>query len=182
MNSEWGRFGCFLPETVQLDSNQTKKTLTILLDIDGVLVTTPSWKPVELLSDGFLKFNERATENLKQLIEKTNASIVLTTTHRIKHSEEDWKEIFKLRGLEIESVSKINSKTQIDQLGNRAAEISEWIEKEGQNQNYVIIDDDLSINSLPMHIKERWAQTKPLIGFDEEAMMRALRILMPILP
>jgi HAD domain in Swiss Army Knife RNA repair proteins len=60
--------------------------MTILLDIDGVLVTTPSWRTTEILSDGFMKFNEAAVTNLRRLITETNADIILTTTHRITYS------------------------------------------------------------------------------------------------
>ena len=151
--------------------------MTILLDIDGVLVTTPSWKPTERLSDGFMKFNETATENLALLFFETNASIVLTTTHRINFDETEWKEIFKTRGLNFQNISKLNNKTSIDQLVDRATEIKEWVEKFGRNENYVIIDDDLSINGLSNDIKERWVSTRPLIGFDKDAKNKALYIL-----
>ncbi len=59
--------------------------MTILLDIDGVLETTPPWKHPEMLDDGFMKLNENALKNLSILHKKTNASIVLTTTHRINY-------------------------------------------------------------------------------------------------
>ena len=150
--------------------------MTILLDIDGVLVTTPSWKPTEQLSDGFMKFNEKATKNLNTLFEETNASIVLTTTHRINFDEDKWKEIFKMRGLDFAKISKLNDKTQISELLDRATEIKEWVEKSGYDENYIIIDDDLSINGLSENIKERWVMTKPLLGFDNEAMEKALSI------
>jgi hypothetical protein len=82
--------------------------MTILLDIDGVLVTTPSWTQTEILADGF---------------------------------------------------------------------IDEWVKQFGQNENYVIIDDDLSLGSLTTEVKERWVSTKPLIGFDKDAKEKALTIL-----
>jgi hypothetical protein len=41
--------------------------MTILLDIDGVLEMTPIWRPVEIHSDGFMKLNEKALENLSIL-------------------------------------------------------------------------------------------------------------------
>jgi hypothetical protein len=151
--------------------------MTILLDIDGVLVTTPSWKPTEQLSDGFMKFNETATENLAILFMETNASIVLTTTHRINFDETQWKEIFNTRGLHFHTITKLNSNTRIDQLVDRATEIKEWVEQYGEQENYVIIDDDLSINGLPNEIKERWVSTRPLIGFDKDAQAKALYIL-----
>lgn len=151
--------------------------MTILLDIDGVLVTTPIWKPTEQLSDGFMKFNENAAENLAILFKETNASIVLTTTHRISFDETKWKEIFKKRGLSFHTITKLNGKTSINQLGDRATEIADWVEQSGKNENYVIIDDDLSLHGLPDEIKEHWVPTKTLIGFDKYARAKALSIL-----
>jgi len=151
--------------------------MTILLDIDGVLVTTPGWKQAEHLADGFMKFSETAVSNLAALYKETNAAIVLTTTHRINYSESQWKEIFKRRGLNFQTISKINDKTEISQLPDRATEIKEWTKSNSIDNNYVIIDDDLSINSLDDSIKERWVATKPLIGFDKEAKEKALLIL-----
>lgn len=151
--------------------------MIILLDIDGVLETTPTWRQVEIHSDGFMKLNEKALENLSILHKRTNASIVLTTTHRINYDETKWKEIFRLRGLNVETISKLNNKTEISQLLDRGTEIKEWVEKKGKGQNYVIIDDDQSINALPEYLKERWVATRPSIGFDKEALEKALLIL-----
>ena len=151
--------------------------MTILLDIDGVLVTTPSWQPTEQLSDGFMKFNQAAVENLAVVYKETNASIVLTTTHRINFDEAKWKDIFRTRGLNFQTITKLNNKTKIDQLADRATEIREWVEQNGQNENYVIIDDDSSLNGLTDDIKERWVSTKQLIGFDKDAKVKTLNIL-----
>lgn len=41
-----------------------------ILDIDGVLVTTPGWKRPEILADGFIKFNEKAVQNLANLLKE----------------------------------------------------------------------------------------------------------------
>lgn len=151
--------------------------MTILLDIDGVLETTPTWRQAEIHSDGFMKLNEKALENLSILYKRTNASIVLTTTHRINYDETKWKEIFRLRGLNFATISKLNNKTEISQLLDRGTEIKEWVEQKGEEQNYVIIDDDQSINALPEYIKERWVATRPSIGFDKEALEKAILIL-----
>ena len=152
-------------------------TMTILLDIDGVLVTTPGWKQVEHLSDGFMKFSETAVSNLASLYKETRASIVLTTTHRINYTESEWKEIFKVRGLDFAIISKLDDKTALSQLLDKATEIKEWVKNNPVDNNYVIIDDDLSIHSLEDSIKERWVTTKPLIGFDKACKDKALQIL-----
>ena len=154
-----------------------KYKMIILLDIDGVLVTTPSWKKVEQLEDGFMKFDEKATECLAELYEETNASIILTTTHRITYSIENWKKIFHKRGLYFENISKINEKSKIEELTSRGNEIKEWVEKTGFEKNYVIIDDDLSINSLEKKIKDRVVFTKQSIGFDRNGKNKAIEIL-----
>lgn len=151
--------------------------MTILLDIDGVLVTTPSWRTPELLSDGFLKFNERAAKNLAQIIEETQAAIVLTTTHRINYSISEWKGLLQARGIYPTSISKLNDIGGLNDMADRATEIKEWVEKQKGSEKFVIIDDDLSINSLPPYIKARCVQTKPLIGLDDEATARALEVL-----
>ena len=150
--------------------------MTILLDIDGVLETTPPWKRPEMLDDGFMKLNENALKNLSILYKMTNASIVLTTTHRINYDIDQWKAIFNTRGLNFETITKINDKTEISQLLDRGTEIKEWVDREGINLNYIILDDDHAIHALPNSIKERWVATIPTIGFDKTALEKALRL------
>ena len=151
--------------------------MTILLDIDGVLVTTPAWRTAELDTDGFLRFNEKAAKNLARIIDETNAAIVLTTTHRINYSVDEWKEIFKVRGIHPFSVSKLNDIKTIGDMADRATEIKEWVDKQTDRQPYVIIDDDLSINGLPLTIKGKCVLTKSMLGLDEESTIKALDIL-----
>ncbi len=151
--------------------------MIILLDIDGVLVTTPSWKPAELLADGFLKFNEKAASNLARIIAETNASVVLTTTHRISYPVEKWKELLQTRGINPASISKINEVTALCDMADRAIEIQEWVNKQVSGERFVIVDDDLSINGLPPSIKEKCVLTSPMIGLDEAAATKALDVL-----
>ncbi len=151
--------------------------MMILLDIDGVLVTTAAWRPVEILADGFMKFNGKAAANLQKLILETGATIVLTTTHRINYSTDTWKDIFKLRGISANTISKINDRNSIPVMLDRATEIKEWFHNGGNKQHFVVIDDDPSLNGLPTILKNKCVITKPLIGLDEEATTSALRIL-----
>ena len=152
--------------------------MTILLDIDGVLVTTPSWRRPELLQDGFMKFKEQAVTNLSLLLGATNAHIVLSTTHRINFDLETWRCLFNTRGLNITSLSKINAQTILDPKETRAEEILKWIDSPGSDKNYVIIDDDTSIHALPEFIKARWVRTSALIGFDAACLQKAMQVLM----
>jgi len=143
--------------------------MTILLDIDGVLVTTPSWQKPEFLPDGFMKFNDKSVKNLAFILDKTKASIVLTTTHRVYHSIDNWKTLLANRGIVSSEITIINNKTSLADFADRATEIKEWVDLYGDNNKYVIIDDDSSLQDLPMAIKRNWVKTNPLIGLDDEA-------------
>lgn len=150
--------------------------MIILLDIDGVLVTTGGWKKQEILSDNFAQFNLIAVENLNRLILETNASILLTSSHRNKHTSIEWKRIFETRGIrvsDIESIKKGDSGSQI----NRAALVTEWINKSGKKKHFVIIDDDTSLYSLPSFIQDKCVITKPLIGLGKPETEKAINIL-----
>jgi sugar-specific transcriptional regulator TrmB len=154
--------------------------MVILLDIDGVLVTKPSWEKVESGPDGFMLFNKGSAENLAFILSETNASVVLTTTHRINFDLEKWIEIFASRGINISAISKLNNKNSLAEMHDRGTEIKEWVDSNRDQQDYVIIDDDTSINNLPSAIKNRWVATKPFIGIDDEAKERVLAILQNI--
>jgi hypothetical protein len=151
--------------------------MVILLDIDGVLVTEPSWKKVEIGADGVMLFNKQSAENLVDILSLTGADVVLASTHRISFTIERWLEIFKIRGIAINKLSKLNDRQSLSDMQDRGSEIQEWIHKNGE-ANYVIIDDDLSINNLPTAIKQRWVTIKPHIGIDIEAKQKVLDILL----
>ena len=75
------------------------QVLYILLDIDGVMVPAKSWKAPELLKDGFPAFTDAAVRSLNKILERTRATIVLTTSHRDRFSELEWSGIFLNRGI-----------------------------------------------------------------------------------
>ncbi|GAL85814.1 hypothetical protein MYP_3043 [Sporocytophaga myxococcoides] len=124
-----------------------------------------------------MKFNSKAEKNLIRLLSETNASIVLTTTHRITYSVEKWKEIFNNRDIPVLSIEKVNTRQAIDEMPDRCIEIKEWVDNFGTGRQFVIIDDDLSINSLLSDIKDKRVTTKSMIGLDDECTERAIRIL-----
>jgi len=67
----------------------------ILIDIDGVFITTPAWKSDILHTDGYSDFNAQAVENFNELISKTNAELWLTSSRSINKSLKELNEIFK---------------------------------------------------------------------------------------
>lgn len=151
--------------------------MVILLDIDGVLVSAAPWRKVELLPDGFVKFDETASRNLATLIAKTSATIVLSTTHRVSYTNEQWVSILRTRGIFVESVSKINEARNLVEIRSRHIEVSEWVNKNGPSTDFIIIDDDTSLNQLPDNIKKRWVATAPLVGFNHKALATCLELM-----
>jgi len=151
--------------------------MKILLDFDGVMVTTPVWQKVEHLDDGFMAFNESCVEKLADVLFATSADIVLTTTHRIHYNEKQWHQILYTRGVMTDSISKINQARTFTDLSIRCIEVLEWVTA-NPNENYVIIDDDKSLRDLPIEIKDRWVETKFHKGLTEKGSKQALSILL----
>jgi hypothetical protein len=131
--------------------------MKILLDIDGVMVSGGSWLIIDRLEDGFYKFKDRSVKTLNELIEKHNADIVLTTSHRGRFTIEEWVSMFETRGIIVNNLDKIE-----DNYLSRKENIIKWVnENDGE---YIIIDDDKRLNSLPLEIKENLILTKSIIG------------------
>lgn len=147
--------------------------MLILLDIDGVMETTPSYKKVEFLHDQFPSFNAKAADNLQKIISETNASVVLTTSHKSRFSIPEWKNIFRLRGVVVNSISRLDAN---ENHLSRKDEILSWLQN-GITESFVIIDDDKSLNDLPAHIKQKCVITSPYLGLNDEAAFSALSIL-----
>jgi hypothetical protein len=124
-----------------------------------------------------MRFNKQSSSNLADVLAQTNAAVVLTTTHRISFTNEQWLAIFRLRGITINNVLKLNDKQSLAEMKDRGTEIENWA-KDNPNTNFVIMDDDPSINKLPEWIRQRWVSTKPFIGIDEEAKQNVLSILL----
>ncbi len=151
--------------------------MTLLLDIDGVMVTTPSWRPVAQAADGFMEFDKRALHYLSLLLLATGANLVLTSTHRVRYSEDAWITLLRNRGLQLTQLSKVNANNPLLPGKSRVEEIIEWVESPAYDPIYVIIDDDNSLHDLPEHIRAHWVKTSFLTGLDEVAYLQALSVL-----
>ena len=138
--------------------------MLFFLDIDGVMVPAKGWKSPEFLNDGFPAFSSKATDILQGLI-SDGVTVMLTTSHKAKFSIEEWKNIFKNRGIKIE-----NLKSLPDNVNNlsRKDEIVNWFNVNNVDELFIIIDDDKSLNELPDFLKKNLIQTSPYIGLTEE--------------
>lgn len=142
--------------------------MLLFLDIDGVMVPAKGWKSPELLNDGFPEFSPKATIALQQLISEGD-TIMLTTSHKANFSIEEWKSIFRNRGIHTNKIERLPE--NIDNL-NRKDEIVNWFKANNTEENFIIIDDDTSLNDLPDYLKAHLVQPSSLIGLTEEHLVK----------
>lgn len=148
--------------------------MLVFLDIDGVMVPAKSWKPLELLADGFPAFNAQATAVLQQVIADEDVTLMLTTSHKANYTLNEWKAIFKNRGIEIKNIAALPENTE----GlSRKTEILNWFNLNPIHEDFIIIDDDTSLNDLPSFLKDYLIQTSSYIGLTTEhwGMIKAMK-------
>ncbi len=149
--------------------------MLILLDIDGVMLPANSWKKPEFLDDGFPMFNPKSVKALQKIISETDASLLLTTSHKSKYNITQWRNIFKSRGIKAKHIHRLSSNSL---LSNRKDEILDWYRFDHKpNEEFVIIDDDKLLNGLPENIKNNLVLTSPSVGLTDELAENAISIL-----
>lgn len=149
--------------------------MLILLDIDGVMVPANSWKKPEFLADGFPVFNSKSVKALQKIISETDASLLLTTSHKSKYSISQWRNIFKSRGINAKHIYRLSSNSL---MSSRKDEILDWYTARlTPDEQFVIIDDDKLLNNLPGNIKRNLVLTSPSVGLTEELAENAISIL-----
>jgi len=148
--------------------------MLLLLDIDGVMVPAKSWSAPPILEDGFAMFNAKSVKALNEIIYESNADILLTTSHKSRFSLEQWDRIFRNRNIFTNNIYRL---PQNHRHLNRLEEITNWYTSNANIDNFVIIDDDTSLNGLPGYLKTRLVLTKSLIGLTSSHVEDSLRIL-----
>lgn len=148
--------------------------MIIYLDIDGVMVPANSWRQPEFLEDGFVAFGKQSVDALNSIISSSNASIILTTSHKHSYTLKVWGQIFEKRGV---------LKTQIDRLPknisnlSRKQELLNWFDSCNLDNFFIILDDDKSLNALPEFYKHRLVQTNASVGLTGDLANEALDII-----
>ncbi len=138
--------------------------MLIFLDIDGVMVPAKGWERPELLDDGFPVFSSRATRVLQNII-SDGTTVMLTTSHKSTYTIDEWKSIFEKRSIKITNLKSIGSNT--NNL-SRKDEILNWFNFNNVDEDYVIIDDDKSLNGLPVFLKDKLILTSSLVGLNDQ--------------
>jgi len=124
----------------------------IFLDIDGVLNTSETFKKryYDYKKTGVynLEIDEFRLNYLKEIIEKTNAKIVLSSTWRgyfkkidekivpVHYKGEQLKNMFEKYELDIYDI------TSYDKNRYRENEIMEYLEKKEDVESFIVIDDE----------------------------------------
>lgn len=148
--------------------------LNLYLDIDGVMVPANAWRKPELLEDGFPEFSPKAVSALGRILSNSSATIVLTTSHKSKYTLKEWKNIFKRRNI---PVLKITRLPENKQHLNRKEELLRYFAAKEQVSNFLIIDDDKSLNALPNSLKDKLIQTSGSVGLTDDLADKALDII-----
>jgi hypothetical protein len=142
----------------------------LILDLDGVLITTPPWKADEMDSDGYSKFNQSCIDNLNQLLTVTDFEIWLSSTRRTVKKLTDFNLIFAYRKITKPITGFL---PEYQNCRNRKDEILEFI-NETVISDYLIIDDDKSLNGLEDSFKENLILTELIKGFDQDKLESAI--------
>lgn len=141
----------------------------LILDLDGVLITNPSWKTDQIHSDGYSEFNESCVENLNQLLTLAEFDIWLSSTRRTMKTLTEFNLIFKNRGIEKQIAGFL---PEYANCRNRKEEVLNFI-TELKLFDFLIIDDDKSLNELESRIKEKLILTELMKGFNSEKLKEA---------
>jgi hypothetical protein len=140
--------------------------MKFFLDIDGVMVHANPHRMVELEEDGFYKFNPIAVQILNSVLMTTKDELILSTSHRFRYNIAQRRTILRARGLSMKKISILD--LPLDTKSNRRFEITQWIiDKQLEPGEIVIIDDDKSLNELPIYLKERLVLTNSYVGLDD---------------
>lgn len=145
--------------------------MLLYLDIDGVMVPANSWRRPEILEDGFPEFSSKAASSLNRIISNLSADIVLTTSHKHKYTLSEWNNIFRRRNINVNKITRLPR--NIDHL-NRKEELLRWFKYHDSGNNFLIIDDDKSLNGLPIYLKNKLIQTSASVGLTDFLADKAL--------
>lgn len=143
----------------------------IFLDIDGVMITG-SYRKLSPAYDGY-QFHPTCVENLKEIMNETGASIVVSSTWR-KAGFMRLKQMLEANGIKEGLVGQ----TPVIDYSTRGEEIRQYIEESRLDplrtiEQFVILDDNDDMGDLrPFLVQTDWFS-----GLDSEAKTKAIEML-----
>jgi len=136
----------------------------VLLDLDGVLITTAPWESDKMHEDGYSDFNPICVTNLNRILKNTGYDIVLSSARRLTVDIDRMNEYFKARDVAKQIVAYVpDYRVDGKAMKSRRVEIERFLE-ENQPKNYLILDDDKSLSNASEEIKDNWIQTYLMTG------------------
>lgn len=147
----------------------------IFLDFDGVLNTEQyqarlsvegkpnkdAWGPM---------FDPRAVDNLRRIIDATDAAIVISSSWRYLHRLGSLRMMWEVRELPGEIIDTIPcGATYI----SRGEDIEFWLDEHGR-PDYVVIDD---LDDFTPAQHDRYIETNPIVGITVADAQKAIEIL-----
>lgn len=148
----------------------------IFLDIDGVLndAATDDYTPA-----GFMGIDGYKVKFLRQIVEATGASIVLTSTWKTEWSRN--KEFLDRDGVYLNTMLaaeglQILYKT-MDQIIDRGAGITRWLNEHPEVETWVVIDDDVFPDFQEHGILPHLVKTSFYLGLTQEHVDQCIKIL-----
>ncbi len=139
---------------MDVDKNPRQLRKVVFLDIDGVLNSDRYFKECERNYIAEKHIDQSRVALLQELILKTGAEIVLSSSWRSHWNREnkkfDWlakelSEAFEKFGIEIQDITPTVNYSEISDTSKRAQEISAWIELHRDGLAAFVILDDISM-------------------------------------
>lgn len=131
----------------------------IILDLDGVLITTKPWEQDVLLADNFAAFNQKGVDKLNDILAETGYDIILSSARRYSVSIDVMNDYFKTRGIKGQIIGYLPL-YDVNLRYSRYDEVIRFIMKH-RPEHYLVIDDDKSLSKLG---NKSWIQTDSMIG------------------
>lgn len=151
----------------------SQNVTTLILDLDGVLITTPTWKSDTIHADAYSDFNKICVSNLNELLSSNRFNIWLSSTRRTKKSLAEFNAIFRNRNIRQDILGFI---PVYENCKNRKEEVERFI-LENDLTDFLIIDDDKSLKSMKQEFQNRLVSTDLTIGFNKDKLNEAILLL-----
>lgn len=137
----------------------------IFLDLDGVLTNhNTRFRTPDLL----------CVNHLNEIINKTNAYIVISSTWRKYDSLDKLKDILNIGGFGIDKNRILGITPRLNESHARGKEIQQWLDETNLNiESFVILDDDADMIPNMRHL----VQTDTFIGLTQEFVELAIKVL-----
>jgi len=137
----------------------------VFLDVDGVLVTS---RTEHILISRFTAFDADAVREMNRLTETTGAKFVLSSSWRRSERVPSMQRYMRSQGIAGELIDF----TGIRRDSDRRLEILEWLDRQPEHPDFIIVDDEYEF----LELEARRIRTHMTTGFTAEHCDRAIEL------